>query len=63
VLDERGIAVDWTLGDGAVLRMRGNYSGTPLEGLPPAPGALLFQSAPALSPQSLPAWSGLWTIA
>lgn len=62
VFGHRAIALDWTLGDGAVLRMRANFSASPIDGLPPAPGSVLFHTSAAATPENLPAWSGLWTI-
>ena len=58
-----GLAVDWTLGDGARLHLRANFSGEALEGLPRAAGeALHAEGAAPPSGERWPPWSGAWTI-
>jgi malto-oligosyltrehalose trehalohydrolase len=72
VIDTSGVAVDWTLGDGARLHLRANFSGAPLE-IASSPGAILHSEnrgqTPVFRPVEnrglspvFPAWSGVWTL-
>jgi malto-oligosyltrehalose trehalohydrolase len=58
---DAGLAVDWTLGDGARLHLRGNFSESEAHGIAPAPGALLHSEGGARDGR-FPAWSGAWTL-
>ena len=62
VIAPTGIAVDWTLGDGARLHLRANFGAAPLGPLPPAPGEVLHTEGDCGSAEGLGAWSGLWTL-
>jgi maltooligosyltrehalose trehalohydrolase len=57
-----GLAVDWTLGDGAMLHFRANFSGAPIEGLPPAPGETIHAQGGLAQGHHWPAWSGRWSL-
>jgi hypothetical protein len=57
-----GLAVDWTLGDGAMLHFRANFSGAPIEGLPPAPGETIHAQGGQAQGHHWPAWSGRWSL-
>ena len=57
-----GLAVDWTLGDGALLHLRANFSDREAGAFPPAAGTLLHASGGAESPNRLPPWGGLWSL-
>jgi 1,4-alpha-glucan branching enzyme/maltooligosyltrehalose trehalohydrolase len=56
-----GIAVDWTLGDGAKLHVRANFSGAPVSGVPAAAGEALFSTGSNRDGE-LGAWGGTWTL-
>ncbi|QJR11038.1 Malto-oligosyltrehalose trehalohydrolase [Usitatibacter rugosus] len=58
----RGVAVDWTFGNGTLLSMRANFSDSPLGGMPPVSGSPLFETGPGVQPEALPPWGGVWTI-
>ncbi|MGZ5041552.1 MAG: malto-oligosyltrehalose trehalohydrolase [Usitatibacter sp.] len=57
-----GIAVEWTLGDGAKLAMRANFSPEALPGIPRAPGTLLHAEGEGSSVDVLSPWGGVWTL-
>ena len=57
-----GIAVDWTLGDGARLRLRANFSAAPEPGIARAPGVILHAEGDCGAGPGLAPWSGLWTL-
>jgi malto-oligosyltrehalose trehalohydrolase len=57
-----GISVDWTLGDGSTLHMRANFSGSPVPGLRPGPGAMLHSQGDCQPAADLGAWCGFWTL-
>jgi malto-oligosyltrehalose trehalohydrolase len=57
-----GLAVDWTLGDGARLHLRANFSDSDWTGVPVAPGAVVFQNPAPAGHGTLPGWSVLWTL-
>ncbi len=57
-----GLAVDWTLPDGARLHLRANFSGEALDGLVPAPGEALRVAGGDRSAAGWPPWSGAWTL-
>jgi malto-oligosyltrehalose trehalohydrolase len=58
---EAGLAVDWTLADGARLHLRGNFSEREARGIPAAPGAPLHSEGGA-QVDRFPPWSGAWTL-
>jgi maltooligosyltrehalose trehalohydrolase len=60
-LGARGIAVDWTLGDGSRLRLRANFGPDRLA-IHAAPGALLHHEGAAAGADALAGWSGTWTL-
>ena len=60
VIGDSGLAVDWTLGDGARLHMRANFSAGEIA-IPAAPGALLYTQGRGTA-TGLAAWSGIWTL-
>jgi len=56
-----GLAVDWTLGDGARLHLRANFSEAPIAALPAAPGKRIHaQGEPRDG--TWPPWSGAWSL-
>jgi maltooligosyltrehalose trehalohydrolase len=59
---DEGLAIDWTLGDGAHLYLRANLS--PRDGVPidKAPGECVFAIGGAEAGRSLPAWSAIWSL-
>ena len=57
-----GVAVDWTLGDGARLHLRANFSGTAAPRLTPGPGKALHAVGQADAARGLGPWSGAWTL-
>jgi maltooligosyltrehalose trehalohydrolase len=59
---ESGLAVDWTLNDGAQLHLRANFSEAAWTGVPPAQGALLYSTHPVPAADTLPPWSAVWTL-
>ena len=61
-LGSAGVAVDWTLGDGARLHLRANFGDAPLAAMSRAPGEILHAEGDAGRPQGLPAWGGVWTL-
>ena len=63
LIGEHGLAVDWTLGDGARLHLRANFSATPLAAMTPPPGEPIYATAAtARGSGGLPAWGALWTL-
>jgi malto-oligosyltrehalose trehalohydrolase len=58
---DAGLAVDWTLADGARLYLRGNFSEREARDIPPAPGARLHAEGLADEGRFGP-WSGAWTL-
>jgi malto-oligosyltrehalose trehalohydrolase len=66
-IGERGVAVDWVLGDGARLHLRANFGDAPLSGVPPAAGEVLHtegvvgNASPGRGGMLGP-WSGAWTL-
>jgi hypothetical protein len=57
-----GVEVDWIFADGAVLRLRANFSDAPEPSLRRAPGALLHAQGECAVGEVLPAWGGTWTL-
>ena len=57
-----GVAVDWTLGDGARLHLRANFSAAPEPRIARAPGAILHVEGGAREAEGLPPWGGIWTL-
>jgi len=62
LMGETGLAVDWTLGDGARLRLRANFSATPAALAAWPSGEIVYASAQSLQGGPLPAWGALWTL-
>jgi malto-oligosyltrehalose trehalohydrolase len=58
---DSGLAVDWTLADGARLHLRGNFSEREARGIPAAPGAPLHSEGGAQG-ERFPPWGGAWTL-
>jgi 1,4-alpha-glucan branching enzyme/maltooligosyltrehalose trehalohydrolase len=58
---EGGIAIDWTLGDGAKLHLRANFGDAPVSGMPVAAGEALFSTG-SNGDGELGAWGGTWTL-
>jgi len=56
-----GLAVDWTLADGARLHLRANFSGTPCADMPRAPGRAVHAEGAARDAGRAP-WSGAWSL-
>jgi malto-oligosyltrehalose trehalohydrolase len=56
-----GLAVDWTLGDGARLHLRANFSGLACAQMPPAPGRIVHAEGAARDAVRAP-WSGTWSL-
>ena len=61
VIGAGGLAVDWTLGDGARLHLRANFSGQPCAGMTAAPGALVHAEGAERDAGRAP-WSGTWSL-
>ena len=63
---ERGLSIQWTLGDDSVLTLVGNYGAVPLEGLQRPAGVVLCaqpgEADEALSQGRLPPWSVVWLL-
>ncbi|HLP75238.1 MAG TPA: DUF3459 domain-containing protein, partial [Bacteroidales bacterium] len=63
---ERGLSIQWTLGDDSVLTLLGNYGAVPLEGLQRPEGVVLCaqpgEADEALSQGGLPPWSVVWVL-
>ena len=57
-----GVSVDWTLGDGSILRLRANFSVTPAPSLKPGAGAMLHTEGSCSAGAGLGPWSGVWTL-
>jgi malto-oligosyltrehalose trehalohydrolase len=58
---DAGLAVDWTLGDGARLHLRANFSGDTLRGIPAAAGERIHVAGEAGDAAFGP-WSGAWSL-
>ena len=56
-----GLAVDWTLGDGARLHLRANFSDGEARAIPRAAGTALHIEGGA-SEDRFPPWSGVWSL-
>ena len=55
------LIVDWTLGDGATLHLRANFSSAPASDLALAPGALLHAEGEC-GVHGFGPWAGAWTL-
>ena len=65
VLGDRGIDVQWRLGDGSRLRLLANFGDAAVNGVAPPSGRLLHATGNAAEEYaggSLPAWSVLWFL-
>ena len=56
------LMVDWTLGDGARLHLRANFSDSTWMQVPVAPGTMIFPEAGQAGEVGLPAWSAWWAL-
>ncbi|HXS53357.1 MAG TPA: malto-oligosyltrehalose trehalohydrolase [Usitatibacter sp.] len=56
-----GLAVDWTLADGARLHLRANFSAAPARGIPAAAGQPIHLVGDAGGDRFAP-WSGRWSL-
>ena len=56
-----GLAVDWTLGDGARLHLRANFSATPCVEMSAAPGTAVHVEGARRDAGRAP-WSGAWSL-
>ena len=57
-----GLAVDWTLADGARLHLRANFSAGRCDAMSAAPGDLLHAEGSAAREAGRAPWSGAWTL-
>ena len=62
LIGDTALAVDWTLGDGARLHLRANFSAAPVSGIDAPPGETVYATAGAPGPAALPPWGALWTL-
>jgi 1,4-alpha-glucan branching enzyme/maltooligosyltrehalose trehalohydrolase len=61
VIDESGVTVDWTLGDGSALHLAANFSAAPLA-LPRAVGEVVFALNADTAGGDLPPWSAIVSL-
>jgi len=63
---DRGLSIQWTLGDDSLLTLLANYGPAPLDGLQAPAGAVLWSepgdAATSLNQGRLPAWSVVWFL-
>lgn len=63
---DRGLSIQWTLGDDSLLTLLANYGPSPLDGLQAPAGTVLWSepgdAATTLSQGRLPAWSVVWFL-
>lgn len=63
---DRGLSIQWTLGDDSLLTLLANYGPAPLDGLQAPAGTVLWSepgdAATTLSQGRLPAWSVVWFL-
>ncbi len=63
---DRGLSIQWTLGDDSLLTLLANYGPAPLDGLQAPAGAVLWSepgdAATSLGQGRLPAWSVVWFL-
>ena len=57
-----GLSVDWTLGDGARLHLRANFSTAAWVKVPAAAGEVIFATDASAPAGTLGAWSARWTL-
>ena len=57
-----GVCVDWTLGDGSILRMRANFSAEAAPHVKPGAGAVLHAQGKCSAAGGLGPWSGSWSL-
>ena len=57
-----GVAVDWTLGDGSILRLRANFSVEAAPKMKPGAGDLLHTEGKCSALAGLGPWSGAWSL-
>ena len=64
IVDDRGLSVQWTLGDGSMLTLLANLGPEPLDDPEWLPGERLYASEDVTGHrQALPGWSVLWHLA
>jgi maltooligosyltrehalose trehalohydrolase len=61
-MGDRGVAVDWTFGDGTILHLRANFGPDPEPALAPARGALLHSEGDCTVAGGMPPWGGAWNL-
>jgi maltooligosyltrehalose trehalohydrolase len=61
-IGERGLAVDWVLGDGARLHLRANFGDERLDGVARPAGIVLHGEGEPAEGNTLGPWSGIWTL-
>ena len=61
-IDGQRLMVDWTLGDGARLHLRANFSDSAWMQAPLAPGTMIFPEAGHTGEVGLAAWAACWTL-
>jgi 1,4-alpha-glucan branching enzyme len=57
-----GISVDWTLGDGSILRLRANFSADAAPRMKPGAGAVIHTEGECSAAGGLAPWSGVWSL-
>ncbi len=63
LVGDRGLRVQWTLGEGSLLTLMANLGDEPLAGFEQATGSLLYATEGATeSERELPAWSVAWYL-
>jgi 1,4-alpha-glucan branching enzyme/maltooligosyltrehalose trehalohydrolase len=62
LVGEGGLAIDWTLGDGARLHLRANFSDRDGVKVGAAPGERIYATEGAGTGEGLPRWAGLWSV-
>jgi maltooligosyltrehalose trehalohydrolase len=64
--NNRGLSIDWSTKDGAVLELRANLGPEPAVRVKPSSGTVFYSSTPEAAEASkhscLPAWSVLWSL-
>jgi malto-oligosyltrehalose trehalohydrolase len=64
--NNRGLSIDWSTKDGAVLELRANLGPEPAVKVKPSSGTVFYSSTPEAAEASkhsrLPAWSVLWSL-
>ena len=63
LVGERGLAVDWTLGDGSALTLLANLGPGSGSGFGTPPGRILYATSGEADVETLPPWSVAWYLA